>query len=50
MVDKLSLLVDLHLQVSMAMKMATLEKAEELLEDLRSTSWEPALKGDFYCS
>lgn len=33
-----------HAEVSMAMKMATLEKAEELLEDLRSTSWEPALK------
>lgn len=25
--------------------MATVEKAEQLLEDLRSTSWEPALKG-----
>ena len=29
----------------MAMKMATTEKAKQLLEDLRSTSWDPALKG-----
>lgn len=29
----------------MAMKMATLERAEELLEQLRSTSWAPAVKG-----
>ncbi|KAI5081968.1 hypothetical protein GOP47_0001711 [Adiantum capillus-veneris] len=33
-----------HAEVSLAVKMATLDKAEELLEDLRSTSWEPALK------
>lgn len=29
----------------MAMKMATVEKAEELLEKLRSASWDPAVKG-----
>jgi len=29
----------------MAMKMATLERAEELLEQLRSTSWAPAVAG-----
>ncbi|KAL3696251.1 hypothetical protein R1sor_010327 [Riccia sorocarpa] len=33
-----------HAEVSMAMKMATLERAEDLLEQLRSTSWDPALK------
>lgn len=32
-------------KVSMEMKMATVEKAEELLEKLRSASWNPALKG-----
>lgn len=29
----------------MVMKMATLEKAEKLLEDLRTTSWDSVLKG-----
>ncbi|PHT56702.1 Organellar oligopeptidase A, chloroplastic/mitochondrial [Capsicum baccatum] len=33
-----------YAQVSMAMKMATVEKAEELLEKLRSASWDPAVK------
>lgn len=33
-----------HAEVSMAMKMATLEKAELLLEDLRKTCWDPAQK------
>ncbi|KAJ7556220.1 hypothetical protein O6H91_05G074800 [Diphasiastrum complanatum] len=32
-----------HAEVSMALKMATLEKAEELLEQLRSSSWDAAL-------
>ena len=32
-------------QVSMAKKMATLESAEKLLEDLRESSWDAALKG-----
>lgn len=32
-------------QVSMAMKMATVEKAEELLEKLRSASWNAAVEG-----
>ena len=29
----------------MATKMATVEKAEELLEKLRSASWSPAVQG-----
>lgn len=29
----------------MATKMATIEKVEELLEKLRSASWNPALQG-----
>lgn len=29
----------------MATKMATVEKAEELLEKLRSASWNPAVQG-----
>ncbi|XP_049381695.1 probable cytosolic oligopeptidase A [Solanum stenotomum] len=33
-----------YAEVSMAMKMATVEKAEELLEKLRSASWDPAVK------
>ncbi|CAA7393959.1 unnamed protein product [Spirodela intermedia] len=33
-----------YAEVSMEMKMATVEKAEELLEKLRSASWNPALK------
>ncbi|CAM6094637.1 unnamed protein product [Calypogeia fissa] len=33
-----------HAEVSMALKMATLERAEDLLEKLRSTSWDPAVK------
>jgi len=32
-------------QVSMAMKMATVDKAEELLEKLRSASWDAAVQG-----
>jgi hypothetical protein len=32
-------------QVSMATKMATVEKAEELLEKLRSASWNAAVQG-----
>ena len=31
--------------MSMAKKMATLESAEKLLEDLRESSWDAALKG-----
>ncbi|XP_010518957.2 PREDICTED: probable cytosolic oligopeptidase A [Tarenaya hassleriana] len=33
-----------YAEVSMAMKMATVEKAEELLEKLRSASWDPAVQ------
>ncbi|KAL2531963.1 putative cytosolic oligopeptidase A [Abeliophyllum distichum] len=33
-----------YAEVSMATKMATIEKAEELLEKLRSASWNPALQ------
>lgn len=33
-----------HAEVSLATKMATLEKAEQLLEELRSASWDGALK------
>ncbi|KAK4712021.1 hypothetical protein R3W88_006534 [Solanum pinnatisectum] len=33
-----------YAEVSMSMKMATVEKAEELLEKLRSASWDPAVK------
>ncbi|KAF3795877.1 Organellar oligopeptidase A [Nymphaea thermarum] len=33
-----------HAEVSMAMKMATVEKAGELLEKLRSASWDAAVK------
>lgn len=32
-------------QVSMATKMATVDKAEELLEKLRSASWNAAVQG-----
>lgn len=31
----------------MAMKMATVDKAEELLEKLRAASWNPAVQGKF---
>ena len=31
----------------MATKMATVEKADELLEKLRSASWAPAVQGNF---
>jgi len=30
----------------MAMKMATVEKAEELLEKLRAASWDPSVQGN----
>lgn len=33
-----------YAEVSMAMKMATVEKAEELLEKLRAASWDPAVQ------
>ncbi|XP_057961566.1 probable cytosolic oligopeptidase A isoform X2 [Malania oleifera] len=33
-----------HAEVSMATKMATIQKAEELLEKLRSASWNPAIQ------
>ncbi|XP_077234064.1 putative cytosolic oligopeptidase A [Tasmannia lanceolata] len=33
-----------YAEVSMAMKMATVDKAEELLEKLRSASWDPAVQ------
>ncbi|CAN8251513.1 unnamed protein product [Cochlearia groenlandica] len=33
-----------YAEVSMAMKMATVEKASELLEKLRSASWDPAVQ------
>ncbi|KAF5206013.1 Mitochondrial intermediate peptidase protein [Thalictrum thalictroides] len=33
-----------YAEVSMAMKMATVDKAEELLEKLRSASWNPAVQ------
>eukprot|EP00897_Mesotaenium_endlicherianum_P006089 jgi/Mesen1/5508/ME000277S04713 len=33
-----------HAEVSLAMKMATLDKAEQLLEELRSASWDAAVK------
>lgn len=32
----------------MATKMATVDKAEELLEKLRSASWNPAVQGKFF--
>lgn len=32
----------------MATKMATVDKAEELLEKLRRASWDPAVKGSVY--
>lgn len=35
----------MYYQVSMAMKMATVDKAFELLEKLRSASWDPAVQG-----
>lgn len=35
----------IYYQVSMATKMATVEKASELLEKLRSSSWNPAVQG-----
>ncbi|KAK9749668.1 hypothetical protein RND81_02G142200 [Saponaria officinalis] len=35
---------DNYAEVSMAMKMATVDKAEELLEKLRSASWNPAVQ------
>ena len=31
----------------MAMKMASVDKAEELLEKLRTASWDPAVQGAF---
>lgn len=34
-------------QVSMATKMATIDKAEELLEKLRAASWDAAVKGNY---
>lgn len=33
-------------QVSMATKMATVAKAEELLEKIRAASWDAAVKGN----
>lgn len=33
------------MKVSMAMKMATIDRAEELLEKLRSASWDHAIQG-----
>lgn len=36
----------MFIKVSMALKMATVHKAEELLEELRSASWNPAVQGD----
>lgn len=38
------LMQDSH-QVSMAMKMATVDKAEDLLEKLRIASWDAAVQG-----
>jgi hypothetical protein len=38
-------IISFTMKVSMVMKMATLEKAEKLLEDLRTTSWNSVLKG-----
>lgn len=34
----------------MATKMATVDKAQELLEKLRSASWNAAVQGDFFNS
>lgn len=36
------------LKVSMAMKMATVERAVELLEKLRNASWDAAVKGTIF--
>lgn len=33
----------------MATKMATVDKAEELLEKLRSASWDAAVQGNVVC-
>lgn len=38
----------LFYQVSMATKMATVDKAEELLEKLRAASWDAAVQGSFF--
>ena len=35
-------------QVSMATKMATVDKAKELLEKLRSASWDAAVQGEIF--
>ncbi|KAF8377419.1 hypothetical protein HHK36_030796 [Tetracentron sinense] len=37
-----------YAEVSMAMKMATVDKAEELLEKLRSASWNASVQGGLY--